>query len=96
MGLLGERKGKEWDKEKNGEKEIRCGCVDVYKAGSSHTKENTNRKKGCELEFSRCFHMNFTYARFKVTFFSKHFLISPILCERSTSINFGFFTKEDF
>ena len=32
----------------------------------------------------------------KLNFFITHFLISPILYEGSTSINFGFFIKEDF
>ena len=53
-------------------------------------------KKGCELEFSRCFLINFTHPKCKVTFFMKHFLISPILYEGSTLINFGFLIKEDF
>ena len=38
---------------------------------------------------------NFTYAKCKVTFFIKHFLISRILYEGSTLINFGFLIKED-
>ena len=53
-------------------------------------------EKGCELEFARCFLVNFAYARCKISFFTKHFLIVPILYERSTLINFGFLIKEDF
>ena len=40
--------------------------------------------------------MNFTYARCEVTFLIKHFLISSILYEGSTLINFDFLIKEDF
>ena len=48
------------------------------------------------MKFLRCFLINFTYTRCKVTFFMKHFLISPILYEGSTLINFRFLIKETF
>ena len=53
-------------------------------------------KKGCELEFSRCFLINFTNTRCEVTFFATHFVISLILYEGSTLINFGFLIKKGF
>ena len=43
-----------------------------------------------------CFLINFSYAKCKVTFFIKDLLISPILYEEITLINFAFLIKEDF
>ena len=47
------------------------------------------------MGFAHCFLISFTYAKCKVTFFIKHFLISLILYEGSTLINFGFLIKGD-
>ena len=52
-------------------------------------------QKAWKLEFAHCFLINFTYAKCEVTFFIEHFVISPILYEGSTLINFGFQIKED-
>ena len=42
------------------------------------------------MGFAHCFLISFTYAECIVIFFIKHFLISPILYEGSTLINFSF------
>ena len=40
--------------------------------------------------------LQFYFAKCKVAFFIKHFLISPSLYEGSTLMNFGFVMKDDF
>ena len=67
----------------------------------SQTEKCTSTcKTACELEFTHCYVMNFTYATCSYIFYklqvTKHFLTSPILFEGSTLINIGFFTKEHF
>ena len=59
-------------------------------------KWKTLKNISCELEFVHCFLINFSIAKCKVTFFMKHFSISPIFYEESTLINLGFLIKEDF
>ena len=51
-------------------------------------------EKTREQELAHRFLINFTYATCKVTFFIKHFFISPILYEESKSINLGFLVKK--
>ena len=56
----------------------------------------TKNQRACKLELAQCFLINFTYAKCKVTFFIKLFLISLILYEGSTLLNFDFLIKKDF
>ena len=54
------------------------------------------KEKACQFEFLHGFLINYTCAKYKVTFFIKHFLILPIFHEGSTSINLDYLIKEDF
>ena len=59
------------------------------------TRDKTVLKSTCELEFAHCFLINFTFAKCKVTFFIKNFLISTIDYGNKRLINLGLLIKND-
>ena len=53
------------------------GCKNTQGYTMEILKHDYKIQRVCELEFTHCFFINYTYAECKVTLFIKHFLISP-------------------